>query len=78
MAELNLTSVSDDQWKAFIKDIADVQDKHDLILVPTFKFNVVEGMSYEWGAMRKPPKNDGDQVSETNTASDNGNTPAKK
>lgn len=54
MAELNLTHVEDKQWKAFIKDIAEVQDKHELILVPTFKWNAVHGITYEWGAMRKP------------------------
>lgn len=58
MAELNLTNVSDKKWKAFIADIVKVQDKHGLILVPTFKFNAIQGISYEWGAMTKPPHED--------------------
>lgn len=58
MAELNLTNVSDKEWQSFINDIIAVQDKHGLLLVPTFKFNAVQGPSYEWGAMRKPPQDE--------------------
>lgn len=75
MAELNLTSVSNEEWQKFIKDIIKVQDKHGLILVPTFKFNTIEGMKYEWGAIRKPPQN---EVSETKRDSDSGDTPSQK
>lgn len=75
MAELNLTNVTEDEWKKFIKDIIAVQDKHNLMLVPTFKFNTVQGMTYEWGAIRKPPQN---EVSKTEPKGNSGDTPAKK
>lgn len=69
MAELNLTSVSDEEWKKFIAEIAAVQDKHGLLLIPTFKWNAVQGISYEWGAMRKP-----DEVPKTSTKRDKGDS----
>lgn len=76
MAELNQTHVPDQEWQNFIKDIVEVQEKHGLLLVPTFKFNAVQGMTYEWGAMRKPPEKD--EASKTKSDADSGDTPPKK
>lgn len=71
MTELNRTHIPDEEWKAFIKDIVSVQDKHKITLIPSISVSPISGVKYEWGGLRyeapnadrdtadKKPKNKG-------------------
>jgi hypothetical protein len=53
MTELNRTNISEKEWRAFIKDIVEVQEKHGMELVPTMKVSPITGLTMEWGGIRK-------------------------
>lgn len=73
MAELNLTAISQEDWQSFIKDIVDVQNKHKINLIPTFKWNSVEGYQVEWGGIRQH-----EQVPETKSTEPGGDSSTKE